>query len=78
MQKTDKTSKQIYEDWKRAPRVPPFGMGSRPCILNIDLQRRYTDKATFSSAYEADPEQFALINALSRRVRDLGLPVIWT
>ena len=75
---SDKTMKEIFQDYQRAPKLPNFGMGGRVALLNVDLQRRYTDMATFSSAYEADPEQLPLINALSRTVRSLGMPVVWT
>ncbi|MCR5856435.1 isochorismatase family protein [Mesorhizobium sp. J428] len=75
---SDKTTKEIFKDHQRAPKLPNFGMGKRVALLNVDLQRRYTDTATFASAYEADPEQLPLVNELSRTVRRLGMPVIWT
>lgn len=75
---SDKTIKEIFQDYQRAPKVPNFSMGKRVALLNVDLQRRYTDTATFSSAYEADPEQLPLVNELSRTVRRLGMPVVWT
>lgn len=78
MEPTDKTAKQHFESWRRAPTVPPFGMGERPCLLNVDLQRRYTDTASFKSAYEADPMQLDKVNQLAKAVRSCGLPVIWT
>lgn len=75
---TDKTSKQIFRDWQAAPRVPARGMGPRVALINVDLQRRYTDTATFSSAYDGDPRQIEAVNALAAAVRRLNLPVIWT
>ena len=77
MLKTDKTSKQIYEDWKTNPRVPERGMGERVALLNIDLQRRYTDTETFPSAYSGHPRQFEAVNALASQIRAMGTPVIW-
>lgn len=75
---TDKTSRQIYEAYRAAaPRVPARGLGARAALLNIDLQRRYTDTATFSSAYEGHPRQFEAVNALAAQMRARGLPVIW-
>lgn len=75
---SDKTMKEIFQDLQRAPKLPNFGMGRRVALLNVDLQRRYTDTATFNSAYEADPEQLTLVNQLSDTVRGLGMPVVWT
>lgn len=75
---SDKTMKQIFEEYQRAPKLPPFGIGKRVALLNVDLQRRYTDMATFPTAYEADAQQLPLVNELSRTVRALGMPVIWT
>lgn len=75
---TDKTSKQIFHAFQANPKVPPRGMGSRIALLNIDWQRRYTDTETFVSAYTGHPRQFEAVNALSRAVRDLNMPVIWT
>ncbi len=75
---TDKTAKQIFRDWQSAPRVPERGIGPRVALINIDLQRRYTDTATFSSAYDGDPRQFEAVNALASAVRRLNMPVIWT
>lgn len=78
MLKSDKTSKQIFEDWRAAPRLPDFGMGERVCLVNIDLQRRYTDTATFASAYDGHPALFDSVNGLAAAVRGMGMPVVWT
>lgn len=75
---SDKTMKEIYEEYQRAPKLPPFGIGKRVALINVDLQRRYTDIATFPTAYEADPRQLSLVNELSDKVRALGMPVVWT
>jgi len=77
MLKTDKTSKQIFHDYQANPRVPDRGMGERIALLNIDLQRRYTDTANFASAYEGHPRQFEAVNALATLVRRMNMPVIW-
>ncbi len=74
---SDKTAKQIFRDWQANPRVPERGIGPRVALLNIDLQRRYTDMS-FASAYDGDPRQFEAVNALATAVRALGMPVIWT
>jgi maleamate amidohydrolase len=78
MLKSDKTSKQIFEEWRAAPKLPDFGMGERVCLINIDLQRRYTDTATFSSAYDGHPTLLDSVNRLSAAVRGMGMPVVWT
>jgi maleamate amidohydrolase len=75
---SDKTARQIWNDWKANPKLPPIGLGERICLLNVDLQRRYTDKGTFASAYEADPDEIPKVNQLARAVRALGMPVVWT
>ncbi|WP_323035922.1 isochorismatase family protein [Pararhodobacter sp.] len=75
---TDKTARQIYHEWQAAPRVPPRGMGDRVALLNVDVQRRYTDTESFPSAYAGHPRQFEAINALATAVRANGMPVIWT
>lgn len=77
MQPTDKTAKQIFLDYKANPRVPERGLGEKIALLNVDLQRRYTDTETFPSAYAGHPRQFEGVNALAREVRRLGGPVIW-
>lgn len=78
MLKTDKTSKQIFEDWQANPRLPAFGMGERVALVNVDFQRRYTDTATFQSAYDGHPDQLKLTNQIAAAVRAMGMPVIWT
>lgn len=74
---TDKTSKQIFRDYQAAPKVPERGLGHRIALINVDLQRRYTDTATFPTAYDGHPRQFEGVNALAAAVRMLGGPVIW-
>ncbi|SFC62582.1 isochorismatase family protein [Tropicimonas isoalkanivorans] len=78
MQPTDKTSKQIFFEYKANPRVPERGLGKRIALINVDLQRRYTDTETFPTAYAGHPRQFEATNALARAVRDLGGPVVWS
>lgn len=78
MMQKEKTAREMYQDWKAKPSLPEFGIGKRACLLNVDLQRRYTDTKTFSSAYKNDPRQLDYVNALAHAVRELGMPVIWT
>ena len=78
MEQSDKTARQIWADVKANPNRARFGFGRKGVLVNIDLQRAYTDTAAFATAYETDPRQIEHINALSRRFRALGWPVVWT
>lgn len=78
MEQSDKTARQIWADVKANPNRARFGFGRKGVLVNIDLQRAYTDTAAFATAYETDPRQIEHVNALSRRFRALGWPVVWT
>lgn len=78
METSNLTARQYWEQVKANPNRARFGFGARPAIVNIDVQRAYTDLAAFKTAYETDPRQIEHINALSAQVRALGLPVVWT
>ena len=78
MVESPKTARQIFEDVIANPARKRFGFGKKAAIVNVDLQRAYTDIDTFVSAYQADPAQMDHINRISSMVRDLGWPVVWT
>ena len=78
METSDLTARQYWEQVKANPNRAKFGFGKRPAIVNIDVQRAYTDMDTFKTAYETDPRQIEHINRLSALVRQLGGPVVWT
>ena len=78
METSDLTPRQYWAQVKAKPNRAKFGFGQRPAIVNIDLQRAYTDLAAFKTAYQTDPRQIEYINALSALVRARGLPVVWT
>jgi maleamate amidohydrolase len=78
METSELTPRQYWAQVKANPNRAKFGFGQRPALVNIDLQRAYTDLAAFKTAYQTDPRQIEHINALSARVRALGLPVVWT
>lgn len=78
MQTTDQTARQYWEAVKANPNRAKFGFGQRPAIVNIDVQRAYTDLDSFKTAYETDPRQIEYINQLSALLRERGLPVVWT
>jgi maleamate amidohydrolase len=78
METSSLTPRQYWESVKANPNRARFGFGQRPAIVNIDVQRAYTDIETFRTAYQTDPRQIEHINALSALVRAKGLPVVWT
>ena len=78
METSELTARQYWAQVRANPNRAKFGFGARPAIVHIDVQRAYTDLAAFKTAYETDPRQIEHINALSARVRALGLPVVWT
>lgn len=78
METSDLTARQLYEAIKANPPRPPFGFGTRPAIINVDLQNAYTRVGSYVTAYETDPHQCDHVNDLSSLVRDLSMPVIWT
>ncbi len=78
MQNSDLTPRQYWTQVKSNPNRAKFGFGQRPALINIDLQRAYTDIDTFKTAYQTDPNQLDYVNQLARAVRRIGAPVIWT
>lgn len=78
METSNLTARQYWEQVRANPNRAKFGFGKRPAIVNIDVQRAYTDLDAFKTAYETDPRQIEHINTLSALVRELGGPVVWT
>lgn len=78
MQSSDLTPRQYWNQVKQNTSRAKFGFGQRPALLNIDLQRAYTDLDAFATAYQTDPRQLDYINQLSAAMRAIGAPVIWT
>jgi maleamate amidohydrolase len=78
MQTSDLTPRQHWEQVKANPNRARFGFGDKAAVINIDLQRAYTDVDTFATAYQTDPRQIEFVNALSTAARTKGMPVIWT
>ncbi|WP_448582217.1 isochorismatase family protein [Thermaurantiacus sp.] len=73
-----RTARQIFEEVLANPARARFGFGARLAVVNVDLQRAYTDIMAFRTAYETDPDQIAHINRLSAAARRAGMPVVWT
>lgn len=78
MQTSDLTPRQYWEQVKSNPNRARFGFGNKAALINIDMQRAYTDVDTFATAYQTDPNQIDYINQLSALARQKNMPVIWT
>jgi len=78
MQESDLTPRQYWEQVKANPNRAKFGFGRKAALVNIDLQRAYTDLDHFATAYQTDPRQLEYINELAGLTRAAGMPVIWT
>jgi len=78
MQTSDLTPRQYWEQVKSNPNRARFGFGNKAALINIDMQRAYTDVDTFATAYQTDPNQIDYINQLSALARSKNMPVIWT
>ncbi len=78
MELSDKSARQIYEAAKAKPTRPRFGFGRKPALVNIDLQKAYTNVGEFPTAYETDPKQLDYVDRLAELARAKGLPVVWT
>jgi len=78
MQTSDLTARQYWAEVKTNLNRARFGFGSRAALINIDLQRAYTDMESFQTAYQTDPRQLEYINELAELARAASMPVIWT
>ena len=73
-----RTARQIFDEVMANPARKKFGFGERLAIVNVDVQRAYTDLDAFATSYETDPRQIEYINTISQLARERGMPVIWT
>lgn len=78
METSNLTAREYWEQVKARPNRAKFGFGKRPALVNIDVQRAYTDLDAFKTAYQTDPRQIEHINHLAGLFRERQLPVIWT
>lgn len=78
MERSDKSARQLYEEVKARPGRRRFGFGTRPALVNIDLQKAYTAVGEFATAYQTDPQQMDYVNQLARLCRERRRPVVWT
>ncbi|MGP1353665.1 MAG: isochorismatase family protein [Parasphingopyxis sp.] len=73
-----KTAREIFDGVMANPARKKYGFGEKLAIVNVDIQRAYTDLAAFKTAYETDPDQIAHVNRISALARGKGMPVIWS
>jgi nicotinamidase-related amidase len=78
MQTSDLTAREHWAQVRANPNRARFGFGRKAALINIDLQRAYTDLDTFATAYQTHPRQLDFINELADLARSRGMPVIWT
>lgn len=78
MQTSDKTARQLFEEFKANPTRKRFGFGRMPVLINVDPQKAYTCVGEFATAYETDPKQMEYTNQLAAAFRAKGFPVVWT
>jgi len=78
MQTSELTPRQYWAEIKANPQRAKFGFGTKAALINIDLQRAYTDLDAYSTAYQTNPRQIEFINNLATLARTAGMPVIWT
>lgn len=78
MQTSDLTPRQYWAQVKSNPNRAKFGFGDKAALVNIDLQRAYTDIDRFPTAYQTDPRQIEHVNRLCALARAKNMPVIWT
>lgn len=72
------TAREMFLALQQAPPRARFGFGRRAALVNVDIQRAYTDTAAFITAYETDPDQVGHVNRLAEECRRRGFPVVWT
>jgi maleamate amidohydrolase len=78
MQTSNLTPRQYWQQVKAHPNRARFGFGTKAALINIDLQRAYTDVETFPTAYQTHEKQIEFINELAELARARSMPVIWT
>jgi maleamate amidohydrolase len=74
----NRTAREIFASVIANPARAKFGFGQKLAIVNVDLQRAYTDIHAFKTAYETDPRQIEYVNMISRLARANAMPVIWS
>ena len=62
MELSDLTARQYWEQVKANPNRAKFGFGDKAAIIDIDLQRAYTDIDSCRTDYQMGPGQIDYIN----------------
>src|SRR5258708_33881518 len=78
METSDKSARQLYAEIKANPTRKRFGFGRKPALVNVDLEKDYTQPGEFVPAYETDPKQMDYVNQLAKLFRAKNCPVVWT
>src|SRR6185295_9257288 len=78
MELSTKSARDLFQEIKKNPTRKRFGFGSRPALINVDLQKAYTCVGEFPTAYETDPKQLEYVNQLAQAFREKNCPVVWT
>ena len=78
MEQSNKTARQLFQEIKANPMRRRFGFGTKPALINVDLQKAYTSVGEFPTAYETNPRQIEYVNALAKLFRAANCPVVWT
>ncbi len=78
MQRSELTPREYWQEIKARPKRARFGFGDKAALINIDLQRAYTEIDRYPTAYRTDPRQLEYINELAGLARARNMPVIWT
>src|SRR5258707_15858263 len=78
METSDKSARQLYAEIKANPTRNLFGFGRKPALVNVDLQKAYTQPGEFVTAYETDPKQMDNVTQLAKLFRAKNCPAIWT
>jgi len=76
MERSTKTARELFEELKENNKTANFGYGRKPMLVNVDLQRWYTDREMFPSAY-GTAEQIEYVNDLVALFREKQLPIVW-
>lgn len=78
MESSSKSARQLFEEIKANPTRKRFGFGRKPALINVDMQKAYTNVGEFVTAYETNPKQCEYVNQLAELFRAKGCPVVWT
>jgi maleamate amidohydrolase len=78
MELSPKSARELFQEIKKNPTRRRFGFGSRPALINVDLQKAYTCVGEFATAYETDPQQLDYVSRLAQAFREKQCPVVWT